>query len=420
MKLLTKTTLYYVTISLFIFFILGIGIYQLVKRLEDRKVNQELNDQRLRFTQGLGNKNIDLSKTSIISSGLIQLYPVPSRIYPDIAYRDTFLFDEIHKSYIPYRSLSFYLTIGGALYHMSIYKSLFESNYLIEQVALVITSITFIFLLTVYFLYRYSFGRIWSDFFTTIDKIHHFNLSSPEKLDFPTSAIIEFNQLNEVLKKMIDRISNDFEGLREFTGNLTHEIQTPLAVIRSRADLLLQDQSSNENQMQIAGSINAETVRLSKLVKALSFFTKLDYRQFSNDLIIDIGSMIRDKFELFDDFVKAKELNTDLQIIADPHIKMDMELADILFTNLIKNSIRHNIKQGKIFVRIDSDSFSIKNTGEKLNLNPDVLFERFNKLSKNSESLGIGLSLVKKICDYYGFSISYLHSDGIHELIVKF
>jgi hypothetical protein len=383
-------------------------------------VNQELNDQRLRFIQGLGNKNIDLSKTSIISSGLIRLYPVPSKVYPETAYRDTFLFDEIHKSYIPYRSLSFYLNIGGVLYHMSIYKSLFESNYLIEQVALVITSITFIFLLTVYFLYRYSFGRIWSDFFTTIDKIHHFNLSSPEKLDFPLSAIIEFNQLNEVLKKMIDRISNDFEGLREFTGNLTHEIQTPLAVIRSRADLLLQDNNSSESQMQIAGSINAETVRLSKLVKALSFFTKLDYRQFSNDVLIDIGAIIREKLELFDDFIQAKKLNTNLQIVMEPRIKMDMELADILFINLLKNAIRHNINRGEITIRLDSDCFSIKNTGEKIDFNPEVLFERFNKLSKNSESLGIGLSLVKKICDYYGFKISYLHKDGIHELTLNF
>jgi signal transduction histidine kinase len=420
MKLLTKTTLYYITISLFIFFVLGIVIYKLVKRLEDVKVNQELYDQSHRFSHELDKSNIDLENTLIISSGLIQLIPVPSIIGPKVQLSDTLMLDPIHNAFVPYRCLSYYLNINGIFYKMSIYKSMLESNYLIEQVALVITSIVILFLLTVYFLYRYSFGRIWSDFFLTVKKIENFDLSSPGKIEFPSSMIIEFNQLNGVLKKMIDRISSDFQGLKEFTGNLSHELQTPLAIIRSKADLLLQDSNSNENQMKLAGEINAETIRLSKLAKALSLFTKLDHHQFSNLQQIYIESIIRSKLELFVDFIEARRLSLNFNILAKPKIEMNPELADILFVNLIKNAIRHNLDEGKIEIELNTTSFKIRNTGAHIDFDPETMFNRFSKLSKTSESLGIGLSIVKKICDYYDFRISYSHNNGIHELFITF
>jgi signal transduction histidine kinase len=420
MKLLTKTTLYYVTISLFIFFILGIAVYQMVKRLEDRKVNQELNDQRNHFSYDLQNLNAGIQNATIISGGLVQLYPVPQIEQPDIQFTDTLLFDPIHKTYIPYRRLSYHLKIEGGLYKMAIYKSLYESNYLVEQVALIITIATTVFLLAVYFLYRYFFGRIWADFFSTISKMQQFNLSSPEILEFPGSMIIEFNELNQVLKKMIDRISDDFRSLKEFTGNLSHEIQTPLAVIRSKADLLLQDKNSSESQMLLAGEINAETMRLSKLIKALSLFTKLDHHQYSEIEMVDVEKIIKSKIEVFEDFIELRNLIVKFNISNKPMLEMNPELADILFLNLVKNAVRHNVDKGTIDIIMDSETFQIRNTGEIINFEPEVLFNRFSKLSKSSESLGIGLSIVKKICDYYQYQIKYTHANGIHEFIVKF
>ncbi len=420
MRLLTKTTLYYITVSLFTFFISGIAIFQLVKRLEERKVKQELTDQMYRFSHDLGHLDTDLSKAVFISGGFIQLDVVHSKTSMPTQFADTLVFDYLRNNYAPYKRLSFYIEIQGNLYKISIYKSLIESNYLIEQIALIITMIVIVFLLAVYFLYRYFFGRIWSEFFVTIDKIQHFDISSPEKLDFSESMIIEFNQLNQVLKRMIDKISSDFQGLRDFTGNLTHEMQTPLAIIRSKTDLLLQDQNTNENQMHLAGEINNETMRLSKLIKALTLFTKLEHNQFPDKQLIDIEKLIHSKLEIFEDFIDAGSIAANFEVKGNPKLSMSPELADILFTNLVKNAIRHNITNGSLSIELSANRLLIKNTGPALHFDPNLLFERFSKASQNSESLGIGLSLARKICDYYGFEIKYGYGDGVHEIIVEF
>ncbi len=420
MRLLTKTTLYYITVSLFTFFASGIIIFQLVKRMEEQKVIKELTDQMYRFSHDLSHLDTDITKIVFISGGLIHIHEVNSRPNISIQYTDTLIYDYTGNNYTPYKRLSFYMEIQNGLYKISIYKSMIESNYLIEQIALIITMIVFVFLLAVYFLNRYLFGRIWSDFFITIDKIQHFDISSPGKLDFSESMIIEFNQLNLVLKRMIDKISSDFQGLREFTGNLTHEMQTPLAIIRSKTDLLIQDQNTNENQMQLAGEINNETMRLSKLIKALTLFTKLEHNQFPDKQLIDLEKVIHSKLEIFEDFIDAGSIKVNFEVRGNPEIFMSPELADILFTNLVKNAIRHNIPEGSLSIVILDNKLLIKNTGQQLNFDPNLLFERFSKASQNSESLGIGLSLARKICDYYGFEIKYSYGDGVHEIVVEF
>jgi signal transduction histidine kinase len=419
-KLLTKTTLYYITVSLFIFFICGIGIYQLVINLEERKVKEELIDQMHRFSLDLKKIDTDFRNTTIISGGLIELKHVHEADNQAVQFTDTLIFDEVRKRVTPYKKISFFLNIKGAFYKISIYKSMIESNYLIEQVALTVTIIVIVFLLAVYFLYRYFFGRIWADFFATINKIQHFDLSSPEKLRFPNSMIIEFNELNQVLEKMINKISSDFEGLRDFSGNLTHEVQTPLAVIKSKAGLLLQDENVTENQMILASEINHETSKISRLIKALSIFTKLDHHQYHSKEKIDLQEVVRSKIIVFEDFIEAKQLEVKIELKEIPPIEMNPELAEILFTNLVKNAVRHNIDKGKIEISCIKKRFEIKNTGIQLNLAPEKLFERFSKASRNSESLGIGLSIAKKICDYYGFEISYKNMNENHLISINF
>jgi signal transduction histidine kinase len=172
--------------------------------------------------------------------------------------------------------------------------------------------------------------------------------------------------------------------------------------------------------MKLAGEINSETIRLSKLVKALSLFTKLDHNQFPNHQEIDIEFVIRSKIELFSDFIEARSLTLSFNVLAKPKIEMDTELADILFVNLIKNAIRHNTEKGKIEIKLSSGMLCIKNTGTIIDFDPETLFNRFSKHSKTSESLGIGLSIAKKICDYYNFKINYKHYSGLHELILNF
>ncbi len=420
MNLLTKTTLYYVTVSLFVFFIAGVGIYQLAKSLEEDRVRQELSEQKHRLLYSIDNKHITAADVNNVLGGLVQLSPINAEYSDREYYIDTLRVDEFSHNISPFKCLKFQSRIGDKLYLVSICKPMTELNYLVERIALIITFITIIFLLVVYFLYRYFFAKIWSDFFGTIQKIQHFNPSSPEPINFQPSMIIEFNELNRVLGKMIDRINADFQGLREFSSNLSHEIQTPLAVIKSKTNLIMQYENISENIMLLASNINRETNKISRFIKALALFSKLDYQQFPNSQTIDIQSIISLILENFDDFIASKNLTVNVANTESVDVEMNRELANILFTNLIKNAVRHNVQNGKIDISISRQKFVIANTGDELNFDANLLFERFVKNRANSESLGIGLSIVKKICDYYNFKIHYQNSGKMHFITLFF
>jgi len=98
---------------------------------------------------------------------------------------------------------------------------------------------------------------------------------------------------------------------------------------------------------------------------------------------------------------------------------MNPYLAEILFVNLIKNAIRHNVSKGEIIIEQGKSTINISNSGPKKEMNSEDLFKRFHKSSKSSESLGLGLSIVKKICEVYNFDITYSYST-MHLFQIKF
>jgi len=95
-------------------------------------------------------------------------------------------------------------------------------------------------------------------------------------------------------------------------------------------------------------------------------------------------------------------------------------LAEILISNLITNSIKHNIDNGTIEISLTAIGFLISNTGLPLQYNPSQLFERFKKDKVTSESLGLGLSIVKKICEKYGYRIHYIYTNELHTVSISF
>ena len=115
--------------------------------------------------------------------------------------------------------------------------------------------------------------------------------------------------------------------------------------------------------------------------------------------------LIDEKLNFFKDLLSEKKVKVKLDIDSSYTLLMNSYLADTLFLNLIKNAIMHNIVNGEIIIKLDSSTLSIINTGPALNITGDI-FKRFIR-SENKDSLGIGLSIVKKICGYYSIPISY-------------
>jgi signal transduction histidine kinase len=93
-------------------------------------------------------------------------------------------------------------------------------------------------------------------------------------------------------------------------------------------------------------------------------------------------------------------------------------LADILWTNLFQNAIRHNIENGKIRIELTNKKLVIANTGEDPEVDTDQLFERFRKAEQSSESIGLGLSIIKRIVDQSHLTIMYTYADNWHRIVI--
>ena len=116
----------------------------------------------------------------------------------------------------------------------------------------------------------------------------------------------------------------------------------------------------------------------------------------------------------------VKNISLKKTVTGTVSVSMNPDLAEILFSNLVRNAIRHNIENGRITVTALDNTVSIENTGLPFDGNTETLFQRFNKNSGHQDSHGLGLSIVKTICDSYRFSIAYTVQGNIHKFSIQF
>jgi signal transduction histidine kinase len=213
---------------------------------------------------------------------------------------------------------------------------------------------------------------------------------------------------------MTDKIYTDYIRQKEFTENASHEIQTPLAVIRSKIELLIQSENLKEDEMLHIQNIETAANKLSTLNKALLLLVKIENHQFKEASELSLKKHISTILTQFDWVITDKGIDLKTNFANDLLFKINPELVDVLLANLLQNAIRHNYRNGKIEVKITGRTLRIANTGDELKIKPEELFERFKKDSAKKESLGIGLAIVKSITDVYNIDIKYFYENGHH------
>jgi len=232
------------------------------------------------------------------------------------------------------------------------------------------------------------------------------------------SSIREFEDLNSVLQTMSARIQKDYRVQKQFTENASHELQTPLMVIRSKIELLIQRPNLSEDQMRLLQSIDNASQKLSHINKALLLLSRIENNQFSKNEKILLQPLISKIVENFTDRVHLKKLNLELNVAADAMLNLDPTLAEILFTNLIQNAVRHNFHGGSIKIVVRQGKAEFSNTGEILDFDQQAVFERFRKSIKSDEGTGLGLAIVKEICNVGGITIDYKYESNQHFFIL--
>jgi signal transduction histidine kinase len=405
-----------------VFFFGGIILYNIVKKTIDKNINKELLSsfhQAMSYTK----KNPgNLSSDSLPLLNAIEISKV-NRDNPGIGkimMKDTILYDKIETAYKPYRYISGYMLVDGEMYRIRVYKSLIETNALIEKIALTIAGMTLFFVFGVFFIIKIISQHIWKDFLNTVELVGNYDVTNRlQKIDLPDSEISEFTKLNKALEKMIERIRKDYYNLKEFTENLTHELQTPLSVIKTRVELLLQQENLGRENAENLSDINKNLAKITRLNRGLVLLTKIENQQFEEKKLLDLKKIIDNQLENFEDFILSRELKVQKNLDAAKQFYFNPILADILFMNLVKNAIFHNHDKGTVNIFFRNETFGIENTSNTRVKNPGKMFARFKRAGNKTASLGIGLSLVKTICDHYQLEIHYLQENNMHGIYIK-
>lgn len=330
---------------------------------------------------------------------------------------DTMIYiPEQHKKHIS-RKLVFTTLLAGRPWEVTVSQPLEGTRhmtYVIVEIA--VATISVIFFLFV-LINRRILRRIWRPFYQSLELIRSFKVDAPVQTAFPVSKIDEFKLMNGHFQKAAENASRDYRNLKEFSENASHELQTPLAIIRSNLDIMAQE-GMTERQSELLSSIYASVRRMSRLQESLLLLTKIDNRQFNDIDDIRVDVLMRDKVHQLQDLLHARNLRCRLEL-TQTSIPANKELVDILLNNLFSNAIRHNRIDGEIHAQLQPHCLRMSNTGPDKALDNSRIFRRFYKQAGLPDSNGLGLSIIKQICDTTAMQVQYAFDEGRHSFTIS-
>lgn len=417
MTLINKATRSFLIACLIASVVGGVFCYIILKEILEEEDTERLYIQKSKIENFVHNFD-KLPENDFPILDRFWIYPINAP--QSVILKDTVLRSSNQKMGLELRQISFSVKTSKGYYQIKIRKALYESEDLIEALLAAFAGLI-VLLVGLLFYTNYRLSRsIWKPFYQTLDLLQHFKISQNESIFFEKSNITEFQTLQDNLFSLTEQVRREYQSLKSFTENASHEFQTPLAIIGSNLELLLQDSNLSENQMQQIGSLIESLGKLSKLNQTLLLLTKIENRQFEVAKNINLSEAIIEKLNLLDVWIQHKNLNLENQLLPNISIKINEYLLDVLLNNLLGNAIKYNTIGGTLHVELNERNLNIKNTGNPLSMPSEQLFERFKKNSSASDSMGLGLALVKQICDTYGFRISYIYENRWHTLKIDF
>ncbi len=422
MKLLTKTSRTYFLVSLVVYLAASFVFYVIIRNVIYREIEDRLLLEKYDFVLFV-QKWKHWSDENFFVENKIQVVPLKGgEISQQMVFKDTLMYESFEGEAMPFRQLTFQTFIDGKPHMVSIRKSMLEQITLIEVVTGTMMSFLGILLVCTFFIHRRLSKTIWLPFYDSLARIKSFDWTRQagkgEEVTFPAGEIQEFNELNLALTRMTTQICHDYRSLREFTENASHEIQTPLALITARIEQMIQSENLSGEQLHWIQEIYHSSRRISRLLESLLLLSRIENKQFTDVAEGDLAASAEQKLGDFSDILKHKRIRVEKSLDQPFRLRISHALQDILLSNLLKNAIRHNHPDGVISLSSRNGVLEIRNTGPDLAVPAEVLFERFRKESGDKESLGLGLSIVRQICDCYDLRVSYLYEKPFHRVII--
>jgi len=420
MKLLTKSTIYLIITSFVVFLISGVTVYFLMQGIISEEVDEKLADKKWEFNWELkdvkGFNNFVLPKDSTIEISPI----LKGKDLSVPLYGDTLIYNFLEDELLPHRYIRFSASYKNETRHVTIYRSLIETDDLIEGIIVSLLIVFLIMIVAISLLNAFGMSHVWKPFKNILEQIKIFDFRKNKEFTHVTTNIAEFVELNNELTKMTSKLTQDYLSLKEFSENASHEMQTPLAIIQSKLELLFQKEGIGDENLKAVNSAYQAANRLSRLHHELNLLTRIENHEYKDLEEIDLKTHIENHIENFSDILEIKNIELTTSLESSYKLNANAYLLEILISNLFNNAIKHNLaKDGKINIELKNNIFTISNTGNEPDQAPVKLFERFKKGKPGADSTGLGLALAKQICAFNNFKISYTYHNKLHILTVE-
>lgn len=316
--------------------------------------------------------------------------------------------------------LTTFSVVQGRTYRLASRATVVEPRDIYLTGLVLVFAWTFVFLLAlVVILSELISWRILRPFNATLRGMQQFELSQPAPIALEPSNTTEFQELNEFLVRMTARAQRDYQGLQEFSENASHELQTPIASIKAKIELLM-DSELTEPQLLMLTTMHDELERLAKINHSLTLLAKLEHYERQPTAYTNLSQLVATTEATFADLAEMKGLTTTQHLAPGVRVPLDESLAQLLFNNLLSNAIRHNRPGGELRIQLSASELLIANTGHAPTVPVSELFGRFKKGNAALDSIGIGLAIVKRIGELYGHQVLYTYADGWHTIRVVF
>lgn len=414
----------YLVLTLLAVFIIGcLSIYFIFKIFIHQSADQILYEYKDRIENYIAlNDTLILFKSSLQIPQRIESYVITNPQDYREGIKDTLMYNEGTGYFQAYRQLSFVAGYRGKSHLVIINQPSIEMDDLLYIILGSLFSIFILFLMFTYLIDFYLKKKAWAPFYKTLSTLNNYDIEKElgKEIKLDNSNIKEFDMLNHALRRMVSKINYDYENMKMFSEDISHEMQTPLAIIKSKIEILRQERLGEKEYLESLMVISRSTTRLSKLNSSLLLLTKITNDQFRTTQSIDLSKTLDQQLLALEELIDIKRIKLETNISKSIQPINDI-LLDILISNLLNNAIRHNVENGFLKITLDQEKLEIENSCDEVEIDQiPNLFDRLVSLKK-VDSTGLGLSIVKSICEKSNITISYKYMDvNVFRILLNF
>ena len=364
------------------------------------EVNDEVDDTLEDYSEGLIIRALsgeDMPTASNGSNNQYYLYEVSESYaasHPQITYRDEMVFITEKSETEPARVLiTIFRTEDERYMELVVYTPTIEKLDLLRAILGWIIFLYVLLLLIILSINIWVFRKNMKPLYVLLKWLDSSQLGKKNEPLENTTKITEFRKLNAATMAFAERGEKLFEQQKTFIGNASHEMQTPLAICRNRLEMLMEDETLTEHQLNELIKTHQTLENLTRMNRSLLLLCKIENGQFADTRSVCLNDILTHYLDDYKEVYAYRNITVTVTTDSSFCVEMNDSLVSVLVTNLLKNSFVHNIDGGFIYIKITANTFEISNTGEKP-LDRERIFERFYQGQKKEGSTGLGLALV--------------------------